>query len=170
MNILRARKLLPLYSAILFSMCPLNFFRAIRATFRSPVGLNIFETSDLPASGSINRLNPGCETSAPSAQTPTSGYNQSGFSILSFLDDLFPRISKQSDNLAINLYGNEKRPNLTMWLIYQHNNCHLLYINFVILALIDGKTNTFYTSLMFADEFLGFVYNRFGFMLLLLIS
>ena len=68
MNILRARKLLPLYSAILFSMCPLNFFRAIRATFRSPVGLNIFETSDLPASGSINRLNPGCETSAPTVK------------------------------------------------------------------------------------------------------
>ena len=65
MDISRARKHLPLFSAILFSVCPLNFFRAIRAALQSPVGLKIFETSKLPASGSINRLDPGYETSAP---------------------------------------------------------------------------------------------------------
>lgn len=50
---------------MLFSMCPLEFFRAIRATFWSPGGLEIFETSNLPASGSIIRLDPANETSAP---------------------------------------------------------------------------------------------------------
>lgn len=60
-----ARKILPQFSAMLFSMCPLEIFRAIRATFWSPGGLKIFETSNLPASGSTNRLDPANETSAP---------------------------------------------------------------------------------------------------------
>ena len=48
MDISRARNHLPLFSAILFSMCPLNFFRAIRAALQLPVGLKYLKQVSYP--------------------------------------------------------------------------------------------------------------------------
>lgn len=61
-DIVRGRKRLPQFSAMLFSMCPLEIFRAIRATLSSPGILEIFETSNVPVSGNTNRLDPDNET------------------------------------------------------------------------------------------------------------